>query len=233
VGASYRMREIVEKTGENKSTILHYIRVGLLPEPVRTSKNMAYYPETYVELINIIRTMQSRFFLPLHAIKRILGFIGPNPTVDRAMHMHELLYKMEYAAPDDLDRTYNREELLRETGMKSGELANLEQLQLLVPFEKDMYNTDDLVIAKSLMKVKENNISLQSLDFLPDLVGQLVAKSVDFRDLSIKGLAEEEEWEITRFLSGNLIGFNNYLMRRFLHRELKKKCKAGSVEVDQ
>ena len=70
--ANLRMKEIVERTGENKSTILHYIHLGLLPEPLRTSKNMAYYPESYIELLNIIRTLQNRFFLPLHAIKRIL-----------------------------------------------------------------------------------------------------------------------------------------------------------------
>lgn len=218
-----RMKEIVERTGENKSTVLHYIRLGLLPEPIRTSKNMAYYPEIYIKLINIIRTLQSRFFLPLHAIKRILDFMGPNPTIDKAVHMYELFYKMEYAGSGDPDRIYSRRELLRVTGMKSGELAILEQLQLLVPFEKDMYNTDDLVVAKSLMMVKESHIPLQCLEFLPDLVGQLAAKSIDFRDKSTKGLNEEEEWEITRFLSGNLIGFYNYLMRRFLHRELKKK----------
>ncbi|MDF9408656.1 MerR family transcriptional regulator [Pelotomaculum isophthalicicum JI] len=226
-----RMKEIVEKTGENKSTVLHYIRMGLLPEPVRTSKNMAYYPEIYIKLINIIRTLQSRFFLPLHAIKRILDFIGQNPTIDRAVHIYELLYKMAYAEPGDPERTYSRKELLQETGMKSGELENLEQLQLLVPFENDMYNNDDLVVAKSLMMVKKNHIPLEGLDFLPDLLGQVAARSSEFRDMSIKGLNDEEEWEITRFLSGNLIGFSNYLVRRFLYRELKKKYKAGPVEA--
>jgi predicted DNA-binding transcriptional regulator AlpA len=36
-----RMRELVAATGVAKSTILHYLNEGLLPAPVKTSRNMA------------------------------------------------------------------------------------------------------------------------------------------------------------------------------------------------
>jgi DNA-binding transcriptional MerR regulator len=224
--ANLRMKEIVERTGENKSTILHYINLGLLPEPVRTSKNMAYYPESYIETLNIIRTMQSRFFLPLHAIKRVLDIMGPNPTIDRAVHLYEMFYKMEYAGSGNPDRIYNRKEFLREAGLTGGDLAFLEKLQLLIPIEKDVYNADDLAVAKNLITVKQRHISLECLEFLPEIVGRLAHSSINFRDLATKGLSQEEEWEITCFLSSNLITFLNYLVRRFLHRELKEKCGA-------
>lgn len=223
MAAQLRMKDIVERTGENKSTILHYIRLGLLPDPCRTSKNMAYYPESYIELINIIRTLQSRFFLPLHAIKRILDITGPNPSIDKAVQVYELFYRIEYAGSGDPDRIYSRKAFLKEAGLTGGELAFLEKLHLLLPFEKDVYNNDDLAVAKSLMTVKQHHIFLQGLEFLPELVGQLAHRSVDFRALATRGLGEEEEWEITRFLSSNLIGYFNYLIRRFLHRELKEK----------
>ncbi len=227
--AHLRMKEIVERTGENKSTILHYIHLGLLPEPLRTSKNMAYYPESYIELLNIIRTLQSRFFLPLQVIKRILDLMCDNPTIERAVHVYELFYKMEFAGSDDPDRVYSRKGFLKEAGLTGGELAFLEKLQLLLPFEKDVYNNDDLAVAKSLMTVKQHHISLQCLEFLPELVGLLAHRSINFRDLATRGLSEEEEWEITRFLSSNLIGYFNYLVRRFLHRELKEKPKAETL----
>ncbi len=224
--ANLRMKEIVERTGENKSTILHYINLGLLPEPVRTSKNMAYYPESYIETLNIIRTLQSRFFLPLHAIKRVLDIMGPNPTIDRAVHLYEMFYKMEYAGSGNPDRIYNRKEFLREAGLTGGDLEFLEKLQLLIPIEKDVYNADDLAVAKNLITVKQRHISLECLEFLPEIVGRLAHNSINFRDLATKGLSQEEEWEITCFLSSNLITFLNYLVRRFLHRELKEKCAA-------
>ena len=36
-----RMKELTEATGLPKSTILHYIAQGLLPEPTRTGRNTA------------------------------------------------------------------------------------------------------------------------------------------------------------------------------------------------
>ncbi len=227
--ARLRMKEIVARTGESKSTVLHYIHLGLLPEPLRTSKNMAYYPESYIELLNIIRTLQSRFFLPLNAIKRILDLVGPSPTIDRAVQIYEFFYKKEYAASGDPDRIYNRRGFLQEAGLTGRELACLEKLQLLVPFEKDAYNSDDLAVVKSLMTIKQHQISLQDIEFLPELVGQLAKRSINFRDHVVKGLSEEEEWEITRFLSSNLLWFLNYLIRRFINMELKEKPKAETI----
>ena len=39
-----KMSELAEASGVSAGTIKHYLREGLLPEPVRTSRNMAYYP---------------------------------------------------------------------------------------------------------------------------------------------------------------------------------------------
>lgn len=211
------------RTGENKSTVLHYIRLGLLPEPLRTSKNMAYYPESYIELINIIRTLQSRYFLPLHVIKRILDIVGPNPSVKRAVQIYDFFYKNEYAATENPERIYNRKGFLREAGMTESELVHLEKVGMIIPFEKDVYNADDLAVAKNLMAIKQRNVSLQGIEFLPELVGQLAQKSINFRDLVVQGMSEEDEWDVTRFLSANLLWFLNYLVRRFINRELKEQ----------
>ena len=37
-----KMSELAEASGVSAGTIKHYLREGLLPEPVRTSRNMAY-----------------------------------------------------------------------------------------------------------------------------------------------------------------------------------------------
>ena len=44
-----RMGELAEASGVPVPTIKHYLREGLLPEPVKTSRNMAYYPPEFVE----------------------------------------------------------------------------------------------------------------------------------------------------------------------------------------
>jgi DNA-binding transcriptional MerR regulator len=67
-----RMGELARASGVSAATIKHYLREGLLPEPVRTSRNMAYYPPEFVDRIRTIKRLQEERFMPLRAIKRIL-----------------------------------------------------------------------------------------------------------------------------------------------------------------
>lgn len=67
-----RMRELAAASGVPAPTIKHYLREGLLPEPVKTSRNMAYYPPEFVDRIKLIKRLQEERFLPLKAIKEVL-----------------------------------------------------------------------------------------------------------------------------------------------------------------
>ena len=53
-GGLLRMKQLAEASGVPAPTIKHYLREGLLPEPVKTSRNMAYYPQEFVERIRLI-----------------------------------------------------------------------------------------------------------------------------------------------------------------------------------
>ncbi|NUP09633.1 MAG: MerR family transcriptional regulator [Polyangiaceae bacterium] len=71
--ASYRMRDLCQLTGLERQTIHFYIQEGLLPEGKKTGRNMAYYSEEHVELLRLIKQLQQERFLPLRAIRAILG----------------------------------------------------------------------------------------------------------------------------------------------------------------
>ena len=66
------MKELAEASGVSAGTIKHYLREGLLPEPVKTSRNMAYYPPEFVERIKLIKQLQEERFMPLKHIKAVL-----------------------------------------------------------------------------------------------------------------------------------------------------------------
>jgi DNA-binding transcriptional MerR regulator len=82
-----RMRELAEAAGVSAGTIKHYLREGLLPEPIKTSRNMAYYPTEFVERVRLIKQLQEDRFLPLKVIKEILedGEGGDGPERLRAL----------------------------------------------------------------------------------------------------------------------------------------------------
>lgn len=67
-----RMRELAEAAGVPAATIKHYLREGLLPEPIKTAPNMAYYPRDFVERVKLIKQLQEERFLPLKVIKEVL-----------------------------------------------------------------------------------------------------------------------------------------------------------------
>jgi DNA-binding transcriptional MerR regulator len=79
------MSELAERSGVSAGTIRHYLREGLLgsgEDIVRTSRNMAYYPERYVHRIALIKRLQQERFMPLRVIK---GALRDDPERARAL----------------------------------------------------------------------------------------------------------------------------------------------------
>src|SRR3989337_705369 len=68
-----RMGELAEAPGGSAATIKHYLREGLLPEPVKTSRNMAWYPPEYVERLQTIKRLQEERYMQLRVIREVLG----------------------------------------------------------------------------------------------------------------------------------------------------------------
>src|SRR5207245_7539212 len=84
-GDLLRMGELAEASGVSAATIKHYLREGLLPEPVKTSRNMAYYPPEFVDRIRLIKQLQEERFMPLRVIRSML-----DDDPDRARTLVEL-----------------------------------------------------------------------------------------------------------------------------------------------
>jgi DNA-binding transcriptional MerR regulator len=74
-----KMKDLERATGVGRESIRYYIREGLLPEPERPGRNVAWYDESFVERIRLIKELQQKRFLPLHVIKAVVGGDAP-PT---------------------------------------------------------------------------------------------------------------------------------------------------------
>jgi len=81
----FRISELAERSDVPVATIRHYLREGLLPEPVKTSRNMAYYPPEFVERIRLVKQLQEERFLPLRVIRELLARDDADPERLRAM----------------------------------------------------------------------------------------------------------------------------------------------------
>ncbi|MGH2966632.1 MAG: MerR family transcriptional regulator [Solirubrobacterales bacterium] len=84
-GELLKISELAERSGVPVATIRHYLREGLLPEPVKTSRNMAYYPPEFVDRIRLIKQLQEERFMPLRVIRELLERGDVEPERLRAM----------------------------------------------------------------------------------------------------------------------------------------------------
>lgn len=64
-----RVGELSRKTGVSTSAINYYVREGLLPQPLKTAPNMAYYDPGYVDMLNSIKVLKREKGLSLSEIK--------------------------------------------------------------------------------------------------------------------------------------------------------------------
>jgi DNA-binding transcriptional MerR regulator len=68
----YRMKDLCDQTGLSRQVIHFYIEQGLVPEGQKSGRNMAWYAESHIERIRLIRQLQHERFLPLRAIRAVL-----------------------------------------------------------------------------------------------------------------------------------------------------------------
>ncbi len=69
-----KISEVSRRTGVSVATIHFYMREGLLPPPtLKTSRNMAYYDESFLARIRFIRGLQEERRLPLRVIHSLLS----------------------------------------------------------------------------------------------------------------------------------------------------------------
>jgi DNA-binding transcriptional MerR regulator len=143
-----RMRELAEASGVPAPTIKHYLREGLLPEPVKTSRNMAYYPPEFVDRIKLIKRLQEERFLPLKAIKTVL-----DEDPDRAEAMLELGDQiLDRALAGERSRT-SAAEVRKSYGVPKEVLDRLAELEVLTPNSRG-YSPSDVTIIEAISRFR-------------------------------------------------------------------------------
>jgi DNA-binding transcriptional MerR regulator len=158
-----RMRELAEAAGVSAGTIKHYLREGLLPEPIKTSRDMAYYPREFVERVKLIKQLQEDRFLPLKVIKEILenGEEGEGPERLRALIELEDRV-LERALGRQGDKGLTEREVKQRYRLPGEALERLEKLEVLTPRVRNgarRYGPDDVQIIEAVSRMRASGYS--------------------------------------------------------------------------
>ena len=174
-----RMGELAEASGVPAPTIKHYLREGLLPEPVKTSRNMAYYPPEFVDRIKLIKRLQEERFMPLKAIRSVL-----DEDPERASAMLELEDRiLDRALAGERART-SAAEVRKRYGVPKEVLDRLAELEILTPNSRG-YSPSDIKIVEAIGRFRaggyDEQIGFTVYDTLryKEALEQLVRQEVD------------------------------------------------------
>ena len=186
-----KMSELAERSGVSAGTIKHYLREGLLgngDEVKRTSRNMAYYPEEYVERIQLIKRLQEERFMPLRVIRELMS-----SDPERAARLIELEDKiLELAISQRESARISRTKVREAYDVPDNVLRRLEEIEVLTPAARG-YDADDVAIIEAISRFRAGGYE--------QAIGFTVYDTLRYRE-ALAPLVEEE----VRVLLGRLAG---------------------------
>ncbi len=184
-----KMSELAERSGVSAGTIKHYLREGLLPEPVRTSRNMAYYPPDFVERIRLIKRLQEERFMPLKLIRRMLD---DDPARARALIALEDRV-LERALEDEQPRM-SAAQVRRRYGVPQEVLDRLAELGVLTPGARG-YARLDVEIVEAIGRFRAGGYD--------ERIGFTVYDTLRYKR-ALEALVEEEVEVLLERLAGEM-----------------------------
>jgi DNA-binding transcriptional MerR regulator len=181
-----RISELAAATDVPPASIKFYIKEGLLPPPVKTSRNMAYYDQTFIEKIRIIKELQSQHFLPLRVIRDIINHNNGNGSIEETKALLDLKGYLLGRPIGDRKDPLPEDEVIRQYKTYPEELETLRRMGIVTPWEEGggrMYGGDDLDFLEAL----ENN---RRLGFTREIGFQVGDLEIYLKNLEI--LAKQE-----------------------------------------
>jgi DNA-binding transcriptional MerR regulator len=183
-----KISELAERSDVSVGTIKHYLREGLLPEGVKTSRNMAYYPEEFVERIRLIKQLQEERFMPLRVIKAML-----EDEPERARALVELEDRiLEHALKGEERTRVSAAEVRKRYDIPQEVLDRLAELGVLTPSSRG-YSASDVGILEAISRFRAGGYS--------ERIGFTVYDTVRYKR-ALEELVKEEVRVLTERLAG-------------------------------
>jgi DNA-binding transcriptional MerR regulator len=213
------MRELVAVSGISKSTILHYLKEGLLPPPLKTSRNMAYYDPGCAERLTFIKLMQSKHNLPLAAIKEMLRDLNQGRELAPLLELNVAIF----GRPGD-QKLLDKRSFGRATSLKPQEIQRLIAAGLLQPLKPGRFDQEDVAMGRILRRSLDLGLSPEDCSYYPRLAAEIVDHEMAVRRRLTVGLPFEQDAALTMELTRAARSMRAYVIDRvFQHRVMAMK----------
>jgi len=187
-----KMKDLIAKSGESKSTILYYIKEGLLPQPQKPKPNVHLYDEVCIDIIKFIKYLQHNFSYSISEIKHI--FENNNFKFDSSFD--SMVSSLEFISGSKGLKQISTKELLELTQITQAILD--EYIQKGYIFKRgDYFSTKEVEIILLIESAKSKGLDMKLFDeyvkcatSLAKLENQLFENMLDSQEDSSESLYE-------------------------------------------
>jgi DNA-binding transcriptional MerR regulator len=132
----YKMSELVELSNLSNHTISFYDKKELLPNTLSTSKNMKYYPEITITVLNLIKYFKDNLNFSIDYIKELFDYYQINFD-DRS----DLILQSIQMISSEIKNPVLKDELKDKNIQKAIKLDLLEDKEIYFKTEVEVLNT--------------------------------------------------------------------------------------------
>jgi len=171
---SLKMKDLSLQSNESKSTILYYIKEGLLPQPSKPKPNVHLYDEGCIQIIKFIKYLQHNFSYSITEIKNI--FKDNHFDFDGSFEM--MVRSLELISGGKDNECYSKEDFLKLVGIDDKTLKAYQKQGYLFERAKG-FSSKEVEIAEILERAKKLGLDFALLDAYVDDAKILAQKEND------------------------------------------------------
>ena len=218
----YKISEVVTRTDVPKSTILYYIKEGLLPQAKKVKPNVHKYNAEHIELLKYIKYMQETMGSSIDEIKSALE--KKNDSFSGSYTMLAPLMNTLSGESSKM-KQYKRSDFIEYFDIDEKLLAMLLQDKILIPLDEDAYTQKDA----SVIVLVENFIEV-GVDYsiLKEYVkhGRILADLEQKMQMDLCQVKNDKNFSILwKIMFETLFKTKEYILNRSTYKSLHKSLK--------
>lgn len=226
-----KMKELSEVTGVTSGTIRYYIQQGLLPQPYKPHKNMAYYDPVFVDQIFLIKNLQEKHYLPLDVIKMMLDDnIYDIERAKKWLDQSGTISWFELEENENNPSKMTKEQLVEHSGLDVCDIETATEYNMLSMDENGYYDYESIklaVLASEFRKMgltTERGFTIEFLVLHYELFEFLVKKEVDIfaKNILNNDISFEEIHDVSEKALEIFYELGPIIHRRFLRNFLEE-----------
>ncbi|MDN5131006.1 MerR family transcriptional regulator [Aliarcobacter butzleri] len=202
----YKMSKLVELSNLNNHTISFYDKKGLLPNTVSTSKNMKYYPEITITVLNLIKYFKDNLNFSIDYIKELFDYYQINFE-----NRSDLILQSIQMLSNEIKNPILKKDLLNKN---IDEAIKLDLLD-----DKEVYFKTEIEVLDTFNELKKYDVSAE-------LISQYVktSKNLAFLEKELTNKVLQKNGFLPEVLVLDILNkFKPYIFNRHTILEFKKE----------